>query len=111
MTTTEDTNPLDAVRAEIEAELPEDLTVSRVTHEGPELIIYTETPREFAKRDGLIRKLARTVRRRITVRPAPGTQADPAEAEPTIRELIPEEAGIANLVFYPATGEVLIDRR
>ena len=103
------TDEIDAVRAGLEAEIPDDLDLSRVTYEGPELVIYTETPRKFAERDGLIRKLAGKVRKRITVRPAAGSQADPADAEPRILDLVPEEAGITNLRFYPATGEVLIE--
>jgi KH/beta-lactamase-domain protein len=109
MSSNDDESPLDAIRTRIEAEIPENLNVSRVTYEGPELVIYTETPRTFAERDGLIRTLASTVRKRITVRPAAGTQASPAEAKPKILELIPEDAGITNLQFYPATGEVLIE--
>jgi len=105
----DDDNPLDTVRAQVEAEIPDDLNVSRVTYEGPELVIYTETPRKFAEREGLIGTLASTVRKRITVRPAAGTQASPAEAKPRILDLIPEDAGITNLQFYPTTGEVLIE--
>ena len=105
----DDESPLDAVRARVEAEIPDDLTVSRVTYEGPELVIYTDTPRKFAEREGLIGTLASTVRKRITVRPAAGTQASPAEAKPKILDLIPADAGITNLQFYPATGEVLIE--
>jgi len=105
----DDDSPLDTVRARVEAEIPDDLTVSRVTYEGPELVIYTDTPRKFAEREGLIGTLASTVRKRITVRPAAGTQASPAEAKPKILDLIPADAGITNLQFYPATGEVLIE--
>jgi len=105
----DDESPLDTVRARVEAEIPDDLTVSRVTYEGPELVIYTDTPRKFAEREGLIGTLASTVRKRITVRPAAGTQASPAEAKPKILDLIPADAGITNLQFYPATGEVLIE--
>lgn len=109
MSTPTNTNHLQEVQAKLEAKIPDELPISKVTYEGPELVIYTETPRKFAERDGLIRQLASTVRKHITVRPAPGTQTAPGEAEPRIRNLIPEEAGITNLEFYPATGEVLIE--
>ncbi|WP_423751372.1 beta-CASP ribonuclease aCPSF1 [Salinirarus marinus] len=102
-------NPIEAVRTKLEAELPADLTISRVTYEGPELVVYTETPGKFAERDGLVRELASTVRKRITIRPAAGTQSPPSEAKPKILDLIPDEAGITNLQFYPETGEVLIE--
>ena len=93
----------------IEAEIPDELEISRVTFEGPELVIYTDTPQEFAEQNGLIPQLASTVRKRITVRPAAGTQVRERDAEAKIRNLIPEKAGITNLQFYPTTGEVLIE--
>lgn len=109
MSTNDTTDSLDAVRIDLEAEIPDELAISRIAYEGPELVIYTDTPRKFAERDGLIRQLASTVKRRITIRSVAGSQASPATAEPRIRELIPEEAGITNLQFYPATGEVMIE--
>jgi hypothetical protein len=39
------------VRSRIEAELPDELALSRIAYEGPRLIVYTETPRAFAERD------------------------------------------------------------
>ncbi len=108
MNTHDTTGSLESVKANLEAEIPDELTISKVTYEGPELVIYTETPRKFAQQDGLIGQLASTVRKRITVRPVPGTQTDPDEARARIRDLIPDEAGITNLEFAPVTGEVLI---
>ncbi|WP_415382344.1 beta-CASP ribonuclease aCPSF1 [Halosimplex sp. TS25] len=109
MSTDDSTNPIDAMRETIEAEIPDELEISRVTFEGPELVIYTETPQKFAEQDGLVPRLASSVRKRITVRPAPGTQVRERDAEGEIRSLIPEEAGIENLRFYPGTGEVVIE--
>jgi KH/beta-lactamase-domain protein len=109
MSTNDTTDPLESVRARLEDEIPDDLVVSRVAYEGPKLVVYTETPKKFAERDGLIRRLASILRKRITVRPAAGVQLDPAEAKSKILNLIPDDAGITNLEFYPATGEVLIE--
>lgn len=109
MSTNDSTSSLEEVKSTLEAEVPDDLTISQVTYEGPQLIIYPETPRKFAERDGLIPRLASTIRNRITVRPAPGARTSPTEAKPRILDLIPEEARITNLEFYPATGEVLIE--
>ena len=109
MSSDKTTDPLETVRAEIEAEIPDELRISRVTYEGPELVIYTDTPRAFAEQEGLIRNLASAVQKRITVRPAAGTQTNPADAKPRILDLIPDDAGITNLQFYPTTGEVLIE--
>jgi len=109
MSTDDTLTPLETMRNKLETEIPDDLTISRVTYEGPELVVYTETPRKFAEQDGLLPHLASTVRKRITVRPAAGTQTSERDAEARIRELIPEEAGITNLRFYPTTGEVVVE--
>jgi KH/beta-lactamase-domain protein len=99
----------ETVREQLEAELPDDITLSRVVYEGPELVIYTDTPREFAERDGLVRRLASTVQKRITVRPTEDAQMAQADAEDAIRNIIPDDAGITNLEFYPSIGEVVIE--
>jgi predicted metal-dependent RNase len=39
MSTDDSPTPLETTRAELEAEIPDDLTISRVTYEGPELVI------------------------------------------------------------------------
>lgn len=100
---------LEEDRATLESEIPSDVILSEVTYEGPRLVLYTETPRIFAEHDGLLGQLARTVQKRITVRPTVDAQTKPADAEPKIRTLVPESAGVTNLQFYPATGEVLIE--
>jgi len=100
---------LSDLQAELEAELPDDLSISRVVYEGSELVIYTGTPREFAERGDVVAHLARTFKKRISVRPVPESRTDPVRAEARIRELIPEDAGIEGLEFYPNTGEVIIE--
>lgn len=109
MTTNSTTDPIETVSEELRTEIPGELDISNIKYEGPELVIYTETPQEFADRDGLLPHLASTVRKRITVRPASGSQMCPANAKPQILQLVPEKAGITNLQFYPPTGEVIIE--
>jgi KH/beta-lactamase-domain protein len=109
MSTDDTLTPLETMRNQLEAEIPDELSISRVTYEGPELVVYTETPRKFAEQDGLLPRLASIVQKRITVRPAAGTRTSHRDAEARIRELIPEGAGITNLRFYPTTGEVVVE--
>ncbi|MEF8829779.1 MAG: beta-CASP ribonuclease aCPSF1, partial [Haloarcula sp.] len=99
---------LEDVKATIDDEVPRRISVSDVTYEGPELVIYTRDPKEFAANSDLVRRLASKLRKRITVRPDPDVLAPPAEAEAAIRELIPEEAGVMDLNFHTDTGEVVI---
>ena len=104
-----DATRLNELREQLEDKLPQTLTISRLTFEGPKLILYTDTPRKFAERDGLVRELASTVRKRINIRPTPDARVTQNEAEVRLRKLIPDDAGITNLRFYPTTGEVLIE--
>jgi len=49
---------LDTLKSEIEQEIPNDITVTDVKYEGPELVVYTRDPKEFAGDGDLIRRLA-----------------------------------------------------
>jgi len=100
---------LEEIRAEITSEVPSGITITEVTYEGPELVVYTRDPRKFARKGDLIRQLASKLRKRITVRPDPSVLSQPADARDRIRSVIPEEAGVTDLDFHPDTGEVVIE--
>ncbi|KAB7514753.1 beta-CASP ribonuclease aCPSF1 [Halosegnis rubeus] len=100
---------LDDLQAEIEDEVPSDISISDVTYEGPELVVYTRDPKRFASDGDLVRRLASKLRKRITVRPDPDVLSHPREAEDTVRDIIPEEAGVTDLDFHTDTGEIFIE--
>jgi len=100
---------LDDLKVEIKNELPADISVSEVSYEGPELVVYTRDPKKFAQQGDLIRKLASKLRKRITVRPDPDVLSDPSEAREQILEVIPDDAGVTDLDFHADTGEVVIE--
>ncbi|MDR9380781.1 MAG: beta-CASP ribonuclease aCPSF1 [Natronomonas sp.] len=100
---------LDNIKATIVSEVPNNISVSEVTYEGPELVVYTRDPKKFASDGDLIRRLASKLRKRITVRPDPEVLAPPSEARERIMNVIPEEAGVSDLDFHADTGEVVIE--
>ncbi|WP_159901114.1 beta-CASP ribonuclease aCPSF1 [Salinirussus salinus] len=100
---------LEEMRSEVEQEVPGDITITEVTYEGPELVIYTRDPKKFAQDGDLVRRLASKLRKRITVRPDPSSLAPPESAREEIERIIPEEAGVADLDFHADTGEVVIE--
>jgi hypothetical protein len=100
---------LDDLKAEIKSELPPDVSVSEVKYEGPELVLYTQDPKKFARNGDLVRTLASKLRKRITVRPDPGVLSRPENAREQILSVIPEEAGVTDLDFHADTGEVVIE--
>ncbi len=102
---------LERVRATIDEEVPNRISVSEVTYEGPELVIYTRDPKAFANDADLVRRLASTLRKRITVRPDPDVLTPPGDAEAEIRDLVPDDADIGDIRFLTDTGEVVISAR
>src|SRR6056297_755625 len=100
---------LDELRTEITSELPSDISVSEVKYEGPELVVYTRDPKEFAQQGDLIRQLASKLRKRITVRPDPDVLSEPRKAREQILSVVPEDAGVSDLDFHKDTGEVVIE--
>jgi KH/beta-lactamase-domain protein len=99
---------LEEVRATIDEEVPTRIAVSDVTYEGPELVIYTRDPEEFATDAELVRRLASQLQKRITIRPDPSVLTRPSDAEDTIRDLIPDDVEVAEIQFLSDTGEVTI---
>ncbi|MBV0923634.1 beta-CASP ribonuclease aCPSF1 [Halomicroarcula limicola] len=99
---------LEDVRATIDEEVPNYISISEVTYEGPELVIYTRDPKEFASDGDLVRRLASKLRKRITVRPDPDVLTTPDTAEEQIRDIVPDEAGVTDIQFLADTGEVVI---
>jgi len=100
---------LEDVKATIDETVPGHITVSEVTYEGPQLVIYTRDPGAFAAEGDLVRQLASKVRKRISVRPTPDVLTPTDDAEAEIREIVPDEAGLGDLTFHADTGEVVIE--
>ncbi|SEH39871.1 hypothetical protein SAMN05192561_101560 [Halopenitus malekzadehii] len=100
---------LEDIRSQIEQEIPNDVTITDVKYEGPELVVYTRDPKRFAGDGDLIRRLASQLRKRITVRPDPSTLSPPSEARQQVLDVVPEEAGVSDLDFHADTGEVVIE--
>jgi KH/beta-lactamase-domain protein len=100
---------LEELKAEVTAELPPDISVSDVTYEGPELVIYTRDPKRFAQDGDLVRDLAGKLRKRITVRPDPSALTPTERARERILDVVPGEAGVTSLDFHQDTGEVVIE--
>ncbi|WP_135663239.1 beta-CASP ribonuclease aCPSF1 [Halorhabdus rudnickae] len=100
---------LEDTKATIEREVPNDISITEVTFEGPELVVYTRDPKTFAGNGDLVRRLASKLRKRITVRPDPEVLSRPSDARDQILSVIPEEASVTDLDFHEDTGEVVIE--
>jgi len=99
------------VKESIEAKIRELLPgvdITEIALEGPLIILYTNELEKFA--DGeLAANLAKTLRKRIAIRPDRSSLADVDMATEAINHIVPEDAGITSLYFDDVTGEVTIE--
>jgi len=97
------------IREVVKKALPRSAAISTVEFEGPEIAIYSKAPKILLDDGDRIKALARKMRKRIVVRSAPEVRLTHAEAEKTVRELVPEEAMITSIDFDISRGEVIIE--
>jgi uncharacterized protein len=96
------------LRKQVDSILPSGVDATDLDFEAHELVLYTKTPAAFA--DGqLIRKLARSLQKRIAVRPDPSALMPAEEAAKRIQAIVPADARITDMAWAPATGEVTLE--
>jgi len=93
---------------EILKELPEG-KISDAVFEGANIVLYTKDIEFFLDNKGIIKETVDKFKKRIELRPDPSIVADQEKAEKVIKKIIPEEAGIANLLFDPQRSMVVIE--
>ncbi|MDI6820344.1 MAG: beta-CASP ribonuclease aCPSF1 [Candidatus Hodarchaeaceae archaeon] len=83
--------------------------ISDIDFEGPKVVLYCRNLDLLTQNGDAIKELARRIRKRITLRPDPSILTEQKEAEEEIRQVVPPEAGIVDIVFSPDVGEVAIE--
>jgi len=100
---------LDELRDEIKEILPSDCGVSKITAEGPKIVLYTDKLNLFVDHDDITKDLARGIKKRIVVRSTSSGVLDPGDAEAKIHEIAGEESKINDIIFNPYQREVMIE--
>ena len=99
--------PSDIIK-EILKEVPEG-KISDAVFEGANIVLYTKD-KAFLKEDGgLIKSIVYKIKKRIELRPDPELCIPEDEAEKKIKEIIPREAGIDQIIFDPQRSIVIIE--
>lgn len=93
---------------EIMKNLPED-KVSAAAFEGANIVLYTKDKDFFLNNKGLIKKAVDDVKKRIELRPDPEIAIEEKKAEKIIRDLIPKEANVGNVLFDSHRSQVVIE--
>jgi hypothetical protein len=93
---------------EIVKNLPEE-KISDAGFEGANIVLYTKDKGFFLDNEGLIKKIVDDIKKRVELRPDPSITMEPEMAEKEIRSIIPENAGISNVIFDPQRSQVVIE--
>ena len=100
---------LNEVKKRIEKMIPKGLDYE-IDVEAGSIAIITHTPREFGKGGGesLTVKIAKSIKRRVVIRPHRDLLLNEDQVEQKIMETIPNEAQVRNIFIDPALSEVTI---
>ena len=93
---------------EILKQLPEN-KISDVNFEGANIVLYTKDNDFFLNNNGIIKRIVDNIKKRVELRPDPSITMEMEEAEKLIRSIIPEEAGIDQVIFDPQRSRVIIE--
>ncbi len=93
---------------EILSQLPEE-KISDACFEGANIVLYTKDKEFFLNNNGLIRKIVNNIKKRVELRPDPAITLDIEDAEKLIKNTIPKEAGVDNIIFDPQRSRVIIE--
>lgn len=105
------TNRTTDIEEQITDLLPNTVQVDTVQYEGPEVILYTDTPEKFSNNPELLQQIAFKIKKRITIRPTKRIRKDKQIAKETIQNLVPNQATITNISFHDDTNEVFIEAK
>jgi len=96
------------IRQAIQEKIPARVGITRIEFEGPRLAIYCQQPEVLHEESHIVGEIASLIKKRIVVRSDPSVRMKELEAERVIREIV-EDAGLVQLYFDPALGEVSLE--
>ena len=97
------------ILAELVSKLPKEAEVTSCNFEGANIIVYTKSKDFFLDNKGVIRSLVNDFKKRIELRPDPSMSMDMEKAKKIIRETIPEDAKLGDLLFDPQRSTVIVE--
>ena len=95
------------VKKKIEKMVPSGIEYE-VDLEAASIAIVTPTPDAFAGSDSLAGRIAKSIKRRVEIRPSADILMDQKQAEQKIMDMIPDDAGLKRIYFDGAVCEVTI---
>jgi len=100
---------LTAIKIAVKEKLPSASLITKVDFQGSGIVLYAKNPSVLAQNGEEIKELARSIRKRVIVRPDPSVLMDPEKAFEKIKKIVPEDAGVTDINFDPNFGEAIIE--
>src|SRR3989344_7863752 len=82
--------------------------ISEAGFEAANIVLYTKDKDFFLDNKGEIKKLVDEFKKRVELRPDPSITLAQEKAEQKIREMIPAEAGVDEIIFDPERSRVIV---
>ncbi|MBU3923475.1 MAG: beta-CASP ribonuclease aCPSF1 [Nanoarchaeota archaeon] len=92
----------------IEEQLPRGVVTSTI-FEGANIVVYTSDTAFFKNGDPEIKEVVNTIKKRIELRADKSILMSQEETEKKIREIIPNEAELSQIIFDPQRSTVIIE--
>ena len=83
--------------------------ISEAGYEGANIVLYTKDREFFLDNKGVIKKVVDEFKKRVELRPDPVICIPPENAEKEVKKILPEEAGISNILFDPQRSVAIIE--
>jgi uncharacterized protein len=83
--------------------------ISEACFEGANIVLYTKDKDFFVNDGNIIKKIVHDIKKRVELRPDPEITGPKEEVEKKIKEILPEEAGISNIIFDNSRSRVIIE--
>ncbi len=94
---------------DVQKELPK--VISSANFEGANIVLYTNDMDFFKDNGGKIRELVGKFKKRIELRADSKLLKDEEETKKIIKETVPEDAEVTNILFDPQRGIVVIEAK
>ncbi|PIN87180.1 beta-CASP ribonuclease aCPSF1 [Candidatus Woesearchaeota archaeon CG10_big_fil_rev_8_21_14_0_10_44_13] len=88
--------------------LPED-KISDAGFEGANIMFYTKDKEFFLNNNGVVKQIVDQFKKRVELRPDPSITMEEEAAKDMIKKILPEEAGITNIIFDTQRSQVVIE--
>ena len=83
--------------------------ISDACFEGANIVLYTKDKDFFFDNNGIIKEIVDKIKKRIELRPDPSVTMDKEKTEAIIKKILPEEAGLGNILFEDQRSIVTIE--